>query len=409
MTRRPASARRRWSRAGGRTAAAAVALAVVATFAIRDAAGQALRKADPELAYKLAPWDGRSAATLALQMVQSPAPAGGPDAALALARAGLRDDPTAVDAFNVLAMAAQLRGDTERTRALFRHSLALSRRELPSRVWAIEEAVSRGDIRGALNNYDFALKTSRDAGPLLFPILAEAISEPRIRAELLPILRQKPVWGAEFIDYLSRAAVNPEGTAAFHPELARAGLAVSPLQDARVVDALAARGLLEQAWRYYARIRPGADRRRSRDPDFRVASDAGAVFDWRTVSEGGRFGSLVRAADGGGTLAFSVAAASPGKLAEQRQMLPPGRYRLQGRAQGLDVPAEQRPFFALACDNGVELVQVPLPAAGRTELKAVFAVPPGCTAQTLALIARQSDLPGGLEGAIDTVQIAPID
>ncbi len=409
MSRRPAPSRMRRMRTGWRTAAAVVAVALVASFAIRDSAAQVLRRADAELAHKLAPWDGRIAAELANETMQSLSASRTQETALELARVALRDDPTTVEAINVLALAAQLRGDTERTRALFRYSLSLSRRELPSRIWAIEEAVSRGDIRGALTNYDFALKTSRNASALLFPILARAISEPRVRAELLPILRRRPVWGSEFIDYLSRAAVNPEGTAAFHPELARAGLPVTPLQDARVVDALAARGFYDQAWRYYARIRPGADRRKSRDPDFRVASDAQTVFDWQPFNEGGLFGSLVRAKDGGGALAFSVAAASPGKLAEQRQLLPVGRYRIRGTAQGLAVPAGERPYFAVTCDSGRELVQAALPGAGASTFSAAFSVPSGCAAQSLALVARQHDNPAGLEGAVESAEILPAD
>lgn len=407
MSRRPRRQRSDWKRIALTRVLPLLAIAIAATYAIRDSAARVLAPANPGLAHDIAPWDGVITAASALEAMQ----AAGVDklkvTPTLLARQALRQDPTAVDAHKVLAADAQLHGDTERTRDLFRYSLTLSRRELTSRLWAIEEAVSRGDIHGALTNYDVALKTSRDAADLLYPVLANALSEPRIRAELLRLMRARPNWAPEFIDYISRAAPNPEGAAAFYPMLERAGLKVSSLQKARVVDALSARGYDAKAWEYYSQLHPAADRRRSRNPDFGSSAAPPTLFDWQALSENGLSASIGAGEGSRGELAFFIPPASSGKLARQRQLLPPGRYTLSGRAQGPNVPARERPHFSVVCDMGRELAQVPVPSGAKPDFAADFTVTADCPTQYLVLVARQTDAPSGIEGRVERAGIAP--
>lgn len=407
MSRRRPSSREPRTQFSLRRLILLVLVAVAAVFALRDAAAQVVVRGDSGAAHSLAPWDGVITARFALDTMRSGGAAGANRNPSALAQQALRQDATAVDAFNVLAGQAQLRGETGRTGQLFEHSLTLSRRELMSRIWAIENAATRGDIRSALANYDFALKTSKDAPGILYPVLANALDEPLIRSHLLEIMKTRPNWAPAFTDYLSRAAVNPQGTAAFYPMLAQAGLPVSPLQHARVVDALSVRGYDTQAWEYYALLHPGADRRRSRDIRQAGPADAQTVFDWQPLNTGGLSASLVRNQSGAGELGFAIAAASSGDVAQQRQVLPPGRYLLRGEARGIAAPEQERPYFSVLCADGRELVRSVLPGAGERTFSNSFTVGGDCPVQTLVLVARPTDNAAGIEGSVTTVTITP--
>jgi hypothetical protein len=167
----------------------AIIAAALGVFAVSVSLANVITPASPALAHLLSPTDGRITARLAENEFALRAISSSQSRAAKLADLALRQDPTAVDALSVLGLQAQLRRDLSRAQNLFGYSLALSRRDLRARIWAIEEAVQRGDINGALMNYDIALRTSRDAVDTLFPVLSSALKEPKIRASLIRVMK----------------------------------------------------------------------------------------------------------------------------------------------------------------------------------------------------------------------------
>ena len=167
---------------GRRTRPVRLALALLAVvlgfMSVRDSLANALAKADAARAHALAPGNGVISALYAQELFSSRPNTDPRSSAAQAARDALLDDATAADALTVLAFQAQLRGDREKADAIFRYSSQLSRRELRPRLWQIEAAVARGDIAGALRQYDIALRTSKEAGPLLYPTLGAAMAEP---------------------------------------------------------------------------------------------------------------------------------------------------------------------------------------------------------------------------------------
>ena len=157
---------------GARGALAAV-LTVLGYFSVAYTLGYLLRE-NPAYAYSLASGDGRVTARLSQAVLTAKPAAPERDRATRLAWLALRQDPTAVRAAITLGLSAQLGGEINGARRLFAYAQALSRRELQTQLWAIEDAVSRDDITGALRQYDIALRTSRKAPDLLFPVLASA-------------------------------------------------------------------------------------------------------------------------------------------------------------------------------------------------------------------------------------------
>ncbi|MBM07838.1 MAG: hypothetical protein CMH88_16065 [Oceanibulbus sp.] len=382
---------------------------VLGYFSTARSLANVLAKVDAESAYAIAPGNGVIAAKYAQEaFTTTPTMSAGskPDD---LARRALLADPTAVDALTVLGLQAQLRGEFTRADRIFSYSTALSRRELRPQIWAIERAVAQGDVSGAIRHYDIALRTSNSAAKDLFPTLIAALSEPRIRAELLQILATRPTWGDKFVRYAADNEINPEGVVALFHEGQQTGLDVSVDERSLLVNALISQGKFESAWEFYQSYRPGAQRNRSRDPNFVLQENRPAAFEWR-VGDDARLGAAILRQGEGGLLDFSVPPSTGGLLARQMLLLPAGIYRLEGRSRGLEQPQSSRPYWTLICSDGRELGRLPVPnsdeRAGR--FAGQFTIGEGCKAQTLSLIARASDDIMGVSGQILQVRLVPL-
>lgn len=393
----------------GFRSALAIAAVLLAYLSLTDTLANVVVKLDPARAHRMAPGDGKITAALAEHRFTLKPEAGMDSEPARLARLALAQDPTAVEALSVLGLQAQLRGETAEARRHFAHSLALSRRELRPRIWAIEEAVSRGDIGEALRSYDIALRTSRRAPDLLFPVLASALAEPKVRLPLLEMMRTRPSWEPAFIGFVGSSAPNPQAAALFFSEGARMGLPVDDSHRSGVVNALVARGSLDEAWTYYASFRRGADRRRSRDPNFTRASDAPPLFEWIAVNSAGVSASI-RPDPPNGMVEFAASPTTGGTVLQQMQILPPGSYRLDGRSSGIEQPDRSLPYWVLTCSDGRELgrVMVPNSTSRGGAFSGLLQVPSGCPVQTLSLVARPSDEVGGVSGEIHRAALAPV-
>ena len=382
--------------------------AAIGWTAVTHSLATALRTRAPEQAHALAPNNAQIAATLAAKWVLDQSNPARQAEVTRLARQALQRDPTAVQAVTTLGLQADLRGDKDSARSLFAYSQMLSRRDLTTQIWAIEDAVERGDIAGALRHYDIALRTNRTAPDLLYPVLAEAIGDAAIRAELVGTLATKPEWGTSFVDYVAAGGPDPQATASLFRSLGRNGVPVSASGRTALIGALIAKGEHEDAWAFYASVHPGVDRRRSRDPRFTGDAEAPSAFDWVAVNDAG-ISTTIQRGEQGGIVDFAAPSTIGGPLVRQAQLLPPGRYVLTGRSAGIDQPESSLPYWVLTCLDGRELGRVVLPSSGEGQARfaGLFTVPAACPAQYLTLVARPSDSVSGASGQIEEAVLRP--
>jgi len=382
---------------------------VVGYHAVMQAVAEAeLRRGAVIRAYTLAPHHPRIAATMARALFEPGAPAADRAKAIRLAHEALRRDPTTIIAATTLGLDVGLRGQDAAARRLLAYSQKLSRRDFPTQVWAIEDAVNRNDIPAALHGYDVALRTSRNAPQLLFPILASAITDPSIRAGLIPTLRRNPSWRHAFVEFVAENGPDPQATAHLFRGLHQAKVAISDQANATVTKALVEKNLPDAAWTFYASLHPGADRRISRDPRFTAIVSTPAPFDWVPLGSQGISTSFQRD-DRGGIFDFSAPASVGGPLLTQMQMLPPGNYQLTGHSSGIDQPAASLPYWVLSCAGGRELGRVTVPNsvhAGGT-FSGSFTVAADCPVQSLTFVAQPSDAISGVSGQIDQLLLRP--
>ena len=393
-----------WAARGG----LAVGFAVLGYFSVTESFAHVIAKVDPEKAFILAPDNGivlakyaQSTFTRTFDKEPNSLPAD-------LARKALLADPTAADALTVLGFQAQLRNDPALTDRIFSYSTALTRRELRPRLWAIETSIGRGDIVGALRNYDVALRTSDDAAGLLFPILSAALAEERIRVALRPILASDPVWKDSFVDYAAKSGVEPAGTIALFQESVQDGLMPNDEQRAYLVNALFEQDRQNDAWAYLKTFRPGVRRNVSRDANFELDVPVPTVFDWRPNPDP-RISAAILRQGNTGLLDFSIPPSVGGALISQIQLLPPGSYRLEGRSRGIEQPNRSRPYWVLSCAQRGELGRIVMSNSNRNggRFGGQFDVPVGCPLQTLTLVARSTDDILGVSGQILSAQLVP--
>lgn len=370
-----------------------------------------LAKTNAQQAHALAPGDGRVAGELAEQIITR-----NPDGPLrnrgrGLAQQALADEALAAPALTALALDAQLSGRTADARRLFRHANAVSRRDFGTRLWLIEDAVNSGDIARALDYYDIALRTSKAAPEVLYPVLSEAIGDPRIADALTDrLVRWRPPWGQVFVVHLTGTGAGPDVDAAFLRRLTRRGYPVPEIAQVAVVDALVNTGRLDDAWSYYATFRKGIARTGSRDPQFRAPSAHPSVLDWKPSENEAGITALIQDGAGGGVFEFAAPASVGGTVLQQMQLLPPGRYRIAGVSSNIASDADAQPYWQLECGDGRNAGRVELPASsvngGRFTGEVV--VPANCPVQMLRLVVRPSSGVGGTSGRIDTVALTPV-
>jgi hypothetical protein len=321
-----------------------------------------------------------------------------------LAQEALRLDPTTVSAASVYGLDAQMRADVVGARTAFAYAQRLSRRDLQTQLWAIEDAVGRGDVPGVLRHYDIALRTSRQATDILFPVLGSAITDPAVRTALIRTLGSRPAWQNDFVSFVSTNGADPKATAALFMGLRARGYRISDEATAAVTTALVRRGSAETAWRYYASVRSRVDRSRSRDPNFRLNLAETTPFDWTPVSDDGASASL-QSGNAGGVLNFTAPSGVGGTVLRQQQLLPPGIYKLSGVSGGIDAAEKALPYWVLQCSDGRELGRVTIPTQG--DFSGMLTVPSSCSMQMLNLIVRSSDMIAGISGQISRAELRP--
>lgn len=327
-----------------------------------------------------------------------------------IARQALHRDAMAVSAVATLGLTAQLRGNLDAARAWYGYAERLSRRDLPTQLWMIEDAVTRNDVSSALRHYDTALTTHWESWDLLFPVLANAAADRAVVPGLVRLLGQQPTWEPSFVTFIADKGTDPTATARLLMTLTRAGVPIDEGPRAAIINALLAAGDHEQAWGYYASTLRSADRSRSRDPNFGAMLQHPSELDWVVASSNTGLTASIQRNGHVGLLDFAAPPSVGGTLVHQIQLLPPGRYVLQGRSFGIAQSPDSRPYWILTCTRDAqELGRVEVPESARDNglFSGTMVVPRGCPVQYLALIARASSALEGLSGQIIRAELQP--
>lgn len=298
---------------------------------------------------------------------------------------------SAVDAMavRVLALCQTVRGDQKQGRALFQYGEALSRRDLPTQLWFIEDRVGQGDINGALLHYDRAMRTSTEVRDLLLPVLVQASNNVDIARQVGKILAGRPDWWSDFLGRFVERATTPESLAELATQM-RLDFS-SDLERHRlmtVLDRLIDFQRFGLAKKLYDRTVPGAGAALLDDGGF--ANDRPVPpIGWRLIDHPEHSGVREPRGSGSDGNALSIRGADGGEVARKLLVLPPGTYQLSAVVGDAANPRETPASVVIACAGpstgqlgSADFATSRSPAA----LDIRFSVPvSGCTGQWLSV------------------------
>lgn len=343
-----------------------------------------LTRADPARALSAWPWNAGARAEQASALLAASQDAASAARVRTLSVAALRDQPLSVTALRALGVSAAITGQDRTAAQAMATAETLSRRDLPTELWLIEDRVARGDVPGALIHYDRALTTSDTAPDLLVPVLVGAAADPAVARPLARMLARRPMWWRDYAVQLVQRNPSSAGTATIVAALRLdPGVAADRELLSTAMTRLADSGRADLA----ARIAPvGATTGPIRNGGFQT-EPALAPFDWRLAADG-ELGAEVAARDGGSDALFLDARGGRGgEVARQLLTLAPGRYRIGGVAGDVAI-ASEAPGLTLTCsgDAGpIARLRTGVAPATGARFTAEFTVPQNCVGQWLVL------------------------
>lgn len=399
------------ARTRGISIAVVVAALLLAVLIIQTGIAGVARYASPEQTLRWAPGDARALAGVSELVLTADAGPAQKDRAADLARDAIRRDPTLGTPFRILGFVAEASGDRARAKRLITHAELLSRRDLPTQLWLIDDAVARADMTGALRHFDVALRTSMLAPAVLFPVLNKAISEPDVVDALAGTLAARPSWRDRYLaDAIDKS---PELAGLVRLE-AKLRARNSPLDGAQMQQLLY-RMTEGKAFAQVARLRPAvvpaaALSQPVIDPGFDVEGGL-FPFVWSLFDKDGVWARRTPVSETSNALRldFHADTGRGGELARQLLVLKPGRYRVQWIGGHNAPDGVSQPVWSVTCADPPtkSLMSADMIAGqGARRGSGEFAVPAsGCSGQWLMLAARANNNPGGLDGWLDRVEI----
>ncbi|MGV3554636.1 MAG: hypothetical protein ACO1OD_05225 [Croceibacterium sp.] len=107
-------------------------------------------------------------------------------------------DPLEATTLRIIALGAILPRDEERGRAALEVAFGLNKRDIFTSMWLADFALRSGDIDGAMEKFDAALRTSGTARRLVMKPLVNLLQSPAADEPLAALLRDNPDWEEDF-------------------------------------------------------------------------------------------------------------------------------------------------------------------------------------------------------------------
>jgi len=391
----------------GRILGAAVIGLGGAWLAFALAASGVTRQRAPERALFFVPWDSVALAAnadLALLSKKKPRP----EMLERAGRAALRNQAVNVRALRLLSIAAELRRDTVRSEQLIKLAQRVSRRDMVTQFWLIDEAIRKNNIPKVLSHYDIALRTNSTASQILFPRLQIAIGNADIRKALIPYLQSEVQWGVEFLDFAKTSGSNLPSLVSLIVE--NGGLGKSDRErrlQLDLIDALFAQQKYDDVRRLYL---SGAGNNSGRLTSAALAPEDRlqllSAVGWQVLNDADAGGSV--AADQSTSrpiLALYANAQTTRTVARKLLFLPPGVYDFKAVIAAISRGEGQSLSWQLRCvDPAATGVLWTLKNIVRSTT-ATVTIASGCTAQLLEISASGGSGQVGLDATIRDVSL----
>ena len=394
-------------------AALAVGLSasLLAAEASVNALGQVLRFSNSALAYRYVQQDGIASATYADQLLMQGGQPADMSAIERISKGSLRMEPINPTAFRLLGLASEANSQTNTAQAWLQLSNRASRRDLGTQLWLIENAAKSGDLPGALQHYDIALRTTPQSNAILFPILTAGIADAEIRAGLIPLIRSEPLWLFEFLNF---AAQNTDAQSNLALLIANAGgLPDQPNFDdlgKRLLSALAGSKNPEIARRLFKSLR-GASQANLGTTGFNSANTDVRFnpLTWEALSTAGLGAVFERNNKAARIL---VGSGERGVVLRRMMSLAPGNYLLTVDQSLIAAAQGSGQDWRMTCDPPGAAAARDLiddgDAKPATSFRTRISIPQGCGSQIIELAVVGGTGQTDMEFFVDNISVEPV-
>jgi hypothetical protein len=311
-------------------------------------------------------------------------------------------------AMRLLGFVAERQGNPTLARARLQAAAAISRRDIATQYWMINNAVARQDLTGALDHFDVVMRVSMAGRVRLFPILSDAVADPGFVSPLVRLFRKSPNWMTDFIVTTVQSGKATQTMAAIAQKLAPNGTSSD-----RIISAALSLRLMSEG-RY-------AMMKRFLDSPIAVAAGSGgsaraAVLEPLNESAGlpplswtfGRTPALGAESTKAG-ISFFADSGHDGIVASRQLLMEPGRYRFQFRAHTTPSDAIGGIVWTMKCSpsSDTSLMTATIsPSAGLQGRD--LTIPPSCPAPWIYLSIAPTENGPTVTGQIDIARLMPV-
>lgn len=296
---------------------------------------------------------------------------------------------------------AQTRGQEQLAEHLFIAARSRDPRSAAARYFLAERYLRIGQVTLALAEIAALSRLLPDMQAQFAPALAAYARMPGAVAQLRRFFKTSPELEPAVLATLAGDDRNADLILALWGNRQPGSDAAPPEWQARLIDKQVAAGQFALAYSTWARLAgAGAGRSSLFNPDFRKMA-APAPFNWKFDVSGG----VIEPAPGGG-IEVIYYGRNDTVLAEQLLLLAPGRYQLAMVISGPLGQGGEIGWTVSCLPRSEPILRLPVDRKGR--LAAIFAVPAGCPAQRLALVANAGEFPQSQEFAVGGLSLGRV-
>lgn len=300
--------------------------------------------------------------------------------------------PLNVSALRTMALVHVAEKNVPSARTLMLLSDRLTRRDVVSQMWLMRDKAEQNDVRQTLRHMDNVLSSNNNVEPILFPILAKAMTDPSVPQDLAILVKQDRPWLKAFLSFSVTETAYAKGLA----DTVRLAGGLPPGTDYRGYESdilwlLAKADDLPTAAQLVVAIRRAtpallADGRMTKGTtNVDMGPFAWAISDNTDIST---------TYDGEGRVRASVLPGKNGTFLQRTMALPPGAYQIQSQTQ-LDsenaAPVTGLQINCVNAEKSVILTAENNVSAQKRALGGMFSVPNDCPLQRILFIAVGAD------------------
>jgi len=369
--------------------------AILAWYSFAASMGQIFQARQAELALRFDPGNGFALSTAAFDTLAALRDRKDLNHARELAFDALRATPGDARAIFVAAATADEGRATPQAVERVKFSLKFSRRNPAAYIWLIEERTAAGDVDGALDHYDLAMRSSAEARSTLLPIMISAMDDPALSGPIGNVLARGANWTILFWEQVIQAEAMPTSAGAIITRLAGSkGFPPKGIGDyviQRLVENLRFDEATQVAALYYPELKA---QDQARSAGLFLTPGVPSPFAWQLFSDAD-VGANATAPD---RLSMSLFTPNGGLYARKLLQLAPGEYSIDATMTSEVVNAIGAPRIRMRCasDNSPLFEASSVPGAqGRGVFRSTFAVPVGCRAEWLEILSPSSETSNG--------------